>query len=123
MNKEAPSDKRRQERAHRELREMLENGIKFFGLWVLLLWASDHTRNVMGSGILKLAGGLCFIPGTLLRMACVLTREDIRTQVVKDVPVLDRFFFGFYVYRLAVTACFLVLLIGMYLLITYVHFT
>jgi hypothetical protein len=39
------------------------------------------------------------------------------------VPVLDRFFFRFYVYRLAVTACFLVLLIGMYLLITYVHFT
>src|SRR5271169_73681 len=120
MNKEAPSEKQRsaprkpgaqrQERVHRELRELLENCVKFIALWVLLLWASDHTRNMMGSFILKVSGALCFFPGTLLRMACVMTREDIRAQVVKDVPFLDRILFGFYVYRLAVVACFLVMM-------------
>jgi hypothetical protein len=123
MNKEAPSDKWRRDRVHRELREMLENGIKFVALWVLLLWASDHTRYVVGNVVLKIIGGFCFIPGALLRVICVLTHQEIREQVVKEVPLLDRFFFGVYAYRLVVTACFLVLMAGAYLLITYVHFT
>lgn len=123
MNKETPSDKRRRDRVHRELREMLENGIKFIALWLLLWWASDHTRNVAASLILKIIGGLCFIPGALLRVICVLTNEENRDQIVKEVPLLDRFFGRIYGYRLAVIACILLLLTGMYLLVTYVHFT
>ena len=69
---------------------MMENAIKFVALAVILLWARDHTRNLVARAILEVGAGLCFFPGATLRMLCVLAYPDVMAQLIKEYPFLGR---------------------------------
>ena len=85
-----PQRDRVRERTHRQIREMMENAIKFVALAVILLWARDHTRNLVARAILEVGAGLCFFPGATLRMLCVLAYPDVMAQLIKEYPFLGR---------------------------------
>jgi len=102
-----PREKRKRDIAHKELREMVENVIMFVGLSLLLPWASDHVHNLAAGVALKVAAGLAFFVGVLLRMACVLTSAKTMEQITKECPILKG-----RVYGLCVTGVFAVLIFG-----------
>ena len=88
--------------AHKELREMIENSVKFVCLAILLLWARDHTHNLICRAILEVAAAICVFPGAVLRMLCVLANPAISKQLIKEHPfwLIERFTRGMF------TACF-----------------
>jgi hypothetical protein len=116
-DKEIPRD-RVKEHAHKELREMMENAIKFVALAILLLWARDHTHySLEARAIFELSAGICFFPGAILRMVCVLTNPAISRQLIKEHPFLARrTVHKGDVYQLLPVLCF-VLMAGLFLLL------
>jgi hypothetical protein len=112
MSETSDSDKRRRDSVHRKLREMLENAVKFTALMLLLLWASDHVHDNVPRAILRVAAGLCLVPGAILQAICVLTPQTTAGQIGLEC----RWLRGKRTYRLAVTITIaVVLFVGMWL--------
>src|SRR5271165_314715 len=66
MNDTPPDKEHRnllQNYAHKELREIVENALKFITLSILLLWARGHTHSIGTKGVLEASSLLCIVPG------------------------------------------------------------
>ncbi len=108
-----PTEKRKRDRAHKQLREMVESGIQFLALFLVLCWISDQIHNPVCRGLLKIAAYLCLFPGALLRMLCVFANEAMAKQIIKECPVLGLGIYRFLnLYRLAFGVVFLLLFFG-----------
>jgi len=108
-----PSEKRKRDHAHKELREMIEHTVKFMALFVLLCWTSDQIHNPVACALLRLASYLCVISGASLRMMGIFTNEGISEELIKEVPALGRTLCRYgKVYRLGVDFTLLFLLSG-----------
>jgi hypothetical protein len=107
--------------AHKELREMLENAIKFTALAILLVWTRDHITTSWLKVLITVVGTLCLVPGALLRTICVLTNPLIKKQLIKEIPFLGLMVLRWNVYGLLLIACVLVQLAFIFLLIPPPH--
>jgi hypothetical protein len=118
-----PSEKRKRDHAHKELREMIEHTVKFMALFLLLCWTSDQIHNPVACALLRLASYLCVISGASLRMMCIFTNEGISEELIKEVPALGRTLCRYgKVYRLGVDFTLLFLLSGSVYVCAYVRF-
>jgi hypothetical protein len=87
-----PSEKRKRDHAHKELREMIENTVKFVALLLLLCWASYQTHSPVVRALLRVASYLC-----------IFTNEGISEELIEEVPALGRTLYRYAnVYRLGV---------------------
>jgi hypothetical protein len=87
MNETTPYEKPRdlvKDYTHKEIRETLENTVKFLSLSALLLWASYHAVNVPARVILGVVSGLCFFPGAGMKAICLVTNPVINKQLRKE---------------------------------------
>ena len=92
---------------------MVESGIQFLALFLVLCWISDQIHNPVCRGLLKIAAYLCLFPGALLRMLCVFANEAMAKQIIKECPVLGLGIYRFLnLYRLAVGVVCLLLFFG-----------
>lgn len=118
-----PGEKRKRDHAHKELREMIENTVKFVALFLLLCWASDKIHNPVAYVLLRVASYLCVFPGALLRMMCIFANEGISEELIKEVPALGRTLYRYAnVYRLGVIFTILFFLFGSMYVCAYVRF-
>jgi hypothetical protein len=75
--------------AHKELREVFENAVKFVALAILLIWARSHTQSIHAWALFTLSLILCMVAATL-RLVCILNNPTVEQQLKKERPWLAK---------------------------------